>query len=58
MQTSMRTFGNLSQDEIFKKHIDEEKSKEWKEYKTLVIGDILKKYNIVPGEGKYNTVSD
>lgn len=53
IQTSNRTFGSLTQNEIYAKHIQEEKRKMWKEYKSLIVEDTIKKYGIVPGQGKY-----
>lgn len=53
LQTASRTFGDLTQREIYEKHIKEEKRKMWQEFKSLVIDDTLKKYSITPGLGKY-----
>ncbi len=32
LQTNNRLFADLSQDDLYKKHIDQEKKKEWKKY--------------------------
>jgi hypothetical protein len=54
MQTGKRTFGELTQDQVYEKFIQQEKKKEWKEFKNLIVEDIVKKYGILPGHGKYS----
>jgi hypothetical protein len=54
LQTSNRTFGDLTQDEIYKKFIEQEKKKEWKTFKSIVIRDVMDKYGIDSGTGKYS----
>jgi hypothetical protein len=56
LQTSSRNFGDLSQDEIYKKFIDQEKKKQWKTLKSLVVKDVVDKYGIMTGTGKYASV--
>jgi hypothetical protein len=53
LQTSNRTFGELTQEDIYKKFIEQEKKKEWKTFKSIVIRDVIDKYGIESGMGKY-----
>lgn len=55
LQTSSRTFGDLTQEEIYKKYVDQEKKKEWKEFKRFVVENVIDKYGIESGVGKYAT---
>lgn len=57
VQTASRTFGSFTQNQIYEKFIKQEKKKEWKEYKNLIVEDIIKKYGIIPGTGKYQVPS-
>jgi hypothetical protein len=54
LQTSNRTFADLTQDDIYSKFIEQEKKKEWKTFKSIVIRDVIDKYGIEAGTGKYN----
>ena len=53
LQTSNRTFGDLNQEDIFKKYIKQEKKKEWKEFKSIVVKNVIDKYGIEFGTGKH-----
>jgi len=46
----------LSQDQLHKKFIEQEKKKEWKEYKNSVVSNVIDKYGIVLGVGKHAEV--
>ena len=39
--------------QIHEKFIDQEKKKEWKHFKEAIVKNILDKYGIIPGKGKY-----
>ncbi len=52
MQTN-RTFADLSDKQIFEKYIEQQKKKEWKNFKSKVINDVFEKGGIVHGHGKY-----
>ena len=54
LQTDNGTFGTLTQEDLQKKFIEQEKKKEWKEYKNSVVSNVLGKYNIVQGFGKHS----
>lgn len=41
--------------QIHEKFIDQEKKKEWKRFKTAIVKNIIDKYGIIPGKGKYIT---
>lgn len=58
LQTSTRNFADLSQKYIYEKFIDQEKKKEWKDFKNVVVNDVIEKYAIVSGSGKYKTTSN
>lgn len=53
LQTSNRTFADLNQKQIHEKFIEQEKKKEWKSFKSNVVKNIIDKYGIIPGKGKY-----
>ncbi len=53
LQTDNGTFATLSQEDLQKKFIEQEKKKEWKEFKNSVVSDVIGKYNIVQGIGKH-----
>ncbi|CAF0957224.1 unnamed protein product, partial [Brachionus calyciflorus] len=57
LQTSSRNFGDLTQNSIYEKFIEQEKKKEWKEFKGLVIKDVLDKYSITNDFSKYKSNS-
>ena len=44
--------------QIHEKFIDQEKKKEWKHFKNSVIKNIINKYGIKPGHGKYISKSN
>ena len=54
LQTDNSSFSNLNQDELHKKFIDQEKKKEWKEFKNSVVNNVVHKYGIVYGHGKHS----
>lgn len=56
LQTDNSAFAMLSQDQLHKKFIEQEKKKEWKEYKNSVVSDVIDKYGIVFGLGKHADV--
>lgn len=58
LQTSTRNFADLTQKYIYEKFIEQEKKKEWKDFKNCVVNDIIDKYGIVTGTGKYKTTND
>ena len=43
--------------QIHEKFIDQEKKKEWTRFKTAIVKNIIDKYGIIPGKGKYITNS-
>jgi len=54
LQTDNGTFATISQEDLKKKYIEQEKKKEWKDFKNLVVSDVINKYNIVHGYGKHS----
>ena len=48
----------MTQDELYKKFIDQEKKKEWKEFKLSVINNVMNKYGIISGVGKHQNTQD
>ncbi len=48
-----RTFADLTDKQIFEKYIEQQKKKEWKNFKAKVINDVFEKGGIVHGHGKY-----
>lgn len=58
LQTSSRTFGDLTQNNIYEKFIEQEKKKEWKDYKAVIVKNVIDKYGIVAGVGKYKLDSN
>ena len=56
LQTDNASFAMLSQDQLHKKFIEQEKKKEWKEYKNSVVSNVIDKYGIVLGVGKHAEV--
>ncbi len=58
IQTSTRTFGQMSTEEIHKQFIEQEKKKEWKLYKSRVIKTVVDRYGIEYGKGKYVTATE
>lgn len=58
IQTSKRTFGEMTEDQIHKQYIEQEKEKEWKSYKQKVIDNVVDRYAIEYGKGKFITATD
>lgn len=53
LQTDDKTFADLTQDDLHKKFIEQEKKKEWKEFKASVVNNVVAKYGIVQGKGRH-----
>lgn len=47
LQTNNRLFADLTQDDLYEKHIAEEKKKEWKQLVVLRINYKIKKYHLI-----------
>ena len=49
----MRTFADLTQNNLYEKFIEQEKKKEWKKYKNFIVQNVIDKYGIIHGQGKF-----
>ncbi len=52
LQTN-RTFADISDKQIFETYIEQQKKKEWKQFKSLVVKNVFEKRGIVHETGKY-----
>ena len=48
----------MSQDQIHKQYIEQEKKKEWKVYKNRVIQKVVDRHGIEYGKGKFITATE
>ena len=46
----------MSEQEIYQKFIEQEKKKEWTCYKNAAIQNVIEKYEITHGKGKYKSI--
>ena len=46
----------MSEQEIYQKFIKQEKKKEWTCYKNAAIQNVIEKYEITHGKGKYKSI--
>jgi hypothetical protein len=58
LQTSVRTFADLTQNDLYSKYIEQEKKKEWKRFKNFTVQNVIDKYGIIYGQGKFKNKED